>query len=145
MLSGAPIFLFGGVDTNQHRFNDVLSFEIEHRKWTRLDCKGEMPQPRTFHRSVIFDSVMYIFGGFDGQRLNDMYQVRLHQPENPQIVRKRSHRPFSSVSDSFSEPNSFKESRLTSNSSADESFESAQKSDDLQAERARMQKKIRRL
>jgi N-acetylneuraminic acid mutarotase len=71
------MFIFGGVDTNRMRFNDVYQFEIEQRKWRKIETNGELPQSRTFHRSVIIGHVMYVIGGFDGQRLNDLYQIGL--------------------------------------------------------------------
>ena len=36
---------------------------------------GQPPQQRTFHKAVIAQNVMYIVGGFDGSRLNDMYNI----------------------------------------------------------------------
>ena len=57
-----------------------------------------MPQPRTFHRAVIYKSVMYIIGGFDGQRLNDMHHVALlyGDSENKSGRRRVSSRNLSS-------------------------------------------------
>ena len=36
------------------------------------------PSPRTFHRAVILDGYIYILGGYDGSRKNDMYRFPLH-------------------------------------------------------------------
>jgi hypothetical protein len=62
------MIIFGGVDTQQTRFNDIFTYEFEKRKWTKIesDKQGHDPQPRTFHRAVIFGNIMYIIGGFDG-------------------------------------------------------------------------------
>ena len=38
------IFIFGGVDTSQKRFNDLFSYELETRKWQEIDAKGQVPQ-----------------------------------------------------------------------------------------------------
>ena len=38
------IFIFGGVDTSQKRFNDLYSYELETRKWQEIDAKGQIPQ-----------------------------------------------------------------------------------------------------
>jgi hypothetical protein len=61
------------------RYNDIFTYEFEKRKWTKIetDRAGQDPQPRTFHRAVIFGNIMYIIGGFDGQRLNDMHHIAL--------------------------------------------------------------------
>ena len=77
VICGSNLYIFGGVDTNQQRFNDVHQFDIEQRRFSKVETSGEMPQPRTFHRAIIYRNVMYIIGGFDGQRLNDMHHVAL--------------------------------------------------------------------
>ena len=71
------IFIFGGVDTSQVRFNDMFSYEVETRKWTGIETSGIVPKERTFHKAVIFNNIMYVVGGFDGSRLNDMYHIAL--------------------------------------------------------------------
>ena len=71
------IFIFGGVDTSQQRFNDLFSYETETRKWSEIESKGQVPQQRTFHKAVIFSNVMYVVGGFDGSRLNDLFHIAL--------------------------------------------------------------------
>ena len=39
------IFIFGGVDTSQQRFNDLFSYEVENRKWSSIEVTGAvMPQ-----------------------------------------------------------------------------------------------------
>lgn len=45
--------------------------------WKRIIVSGEGPTSRSFHRSVIFEGFMYILGGFDGVRKNDMYRINL--------------------------------------------------------------------
>jgi leucine-zipper-like transcriptional regulator 1 len=71
------IFIFGGVDTQQQRFHDLFSYETETRKWSEIETIGHPPKERTFHKAVIFDNVMYVIGGFDGSRLNDLYHIAL--------------------------------------------------------------------
>lgn len=92
------IFIFGGVDTQQLRFNDLFSYETETRKWQEIETLGLPPKERTFHKAVIFSNVMYIVGGFDGSRLNDIYHIALpgslEEDELAQSVQK--HRPLSS-------------------------------------------------
>lgn len=105
VICGSNIYIFGGVDTNQQRFNDIHQFDIEQRRFTKIDTTGDSPQPRTFHRAIIFKNIMYIIGGFDGQRLNDMHHVALLWSNNDDkqsfssLARRRaSSRPFSSTS-----------------------------------------------
>lgn len=35
------------------------------------------PSARTFHKTVVHEGYMYILGGFDGRRLNDIYRILL--------------------------------------------------------------------
>ena len=50
---------------------------MENRKWSQINVNGVIPQQRTFHKSVIFNNIMYVVGGFDGTRLNDLYHIAL--------------------------------------------------------------------
>ena len=77
VVMNSTIFIFGGVDTSQQRFNDLFSYEVENRKWSCIDTTGVVPQQRTFHKTVIFNNIMYVVGGFDGTRLNDVYHIAL--------------------------------------------------------------------
>ena len=105
VICGSNIYIFGGVDTNQQRFNDIHQFDIDQRRFMKIDTTGDSPQPRTFHRAIIFKNLMYIIGGFDGQRLNDMHHIALLWNNNDDkqsfssLARRRaSSRPFSSAS-----------------------------------------------
>jgi len=92
--------IFGGVDTNSLRFNDLFSYDFEKRKWTQLQAGGQVPQARTFHRAVAFGNIMYVVGGFDGSRLNDLHHIALPislYEEDSESMRRIS-RPGSSAS-----------------------------------------------
>jgi N-acetylneuraminic acid mutarotase len=84
------IIIFGGVDTNQQRFNDLYSFNIEQRSWQAHSVTGHIPQSRTFHKSILIKNVMYIVGGFDGSRLNDLYHIALEKYEDSGRLSVRS-------------------------------------------------------
>lgn len=82
--------IFGGVDVEQKRFNDVFSYDCEKHSWSVYQTLGDIqPQARTFHRAVAYNHIMYILGGFDGSRLNDMHLLPLprdskaHKQESP--------------------------------------------------------------
>jgi hypothetical protein len=38
---------------------------------------GNPPSARTFHQSVMSNGYLYVLGGFDGMKRNDMYRVLL--------------------------------------------------------------------
>jgi hypothetical protein len=82
------------------RFNDLYSYEFEKRKWTCVVVSGIAPQPRTFHRAVMFRNIMYIVGGFDGTRLNDIHHIAIPSNlyEEDSYSMRRISRPASSAS-----------------------------------------------
>lgn len=77
VLCNNKMYIFGGVDTHQQRFDDMFSFDIDKRFWVREAVSGTVPKARTFHRAVSFGNIMYLLGGFDGSRLNDMHNIAL--------------------------------------------------------------------
>eukprot|EP00347_Sterkiella_histriomuscorum_P009022 403342827 len=100
VMCGGSMIVFGGVDTDQQRFNDLFIYEIEKRRWSAIQTTGQQPQPRTFHKTIIFNNIMYVIGGFDGQRLNDLHQIALPQNlyEEDYDQMRRISRPASSAS-----------------------------------------------
>ena len=72
---------FGGVGVGLHYFNDTWSFDISTREWTKLQCTGSIPFPRTDHAAVLVDNLMYVFGGrtsaSDGTALGDLTALNL--------------------------------------------------------------------
>lgn len=89
---GCCMFVFGGVDKRQARFADLCEFNFDTRSWSYVKTFGDPPSARTFHRSVIYGGAMYILGGFDGARRNDMYKIPL--PEQLSREEKRLRRPM---------------------------------------------------
>lgn len=77
------MYIFGGINQGQKRFNDVNEFDFETQTWTRKIAIDQYePTTRTFHQSVILglpnqDSWLYVLGGFDGQKTNDMYRMKV--------------------------------------------------------------------
>jgi len=69
------MFVFGGIDQQQERFNDIIEYNFEANSWSRVVTIGNPPSPRTFHQSIIFQGFLYVLGGFDGMKRNDMYRI----------------------------------------------------------------------
>ena len=47
---------------------------------------GVVPSKRTFHQAVMYlDAYLYIIGGFDGIKLNDVHRILLATPVKPQL------------------------------------------------------------
>ena len=48
------------------------------QSWRRVVVESlEAPSPRTFHKAVLHNNNMYIIGGFDGEKLNDIWKINL--------------------------------------------------------------------
>ena len=83
-----PFFILFGGNLNNEVANDVWIFNSEQQplQWTKLEIKGELPQPRIYHSAAICtyggaNGMMVVFGGRkkNGQNLNDMWGLRKHR------------------------------------------------------------------
>ena len=70
---------FGGYGGSGNFLNDTWSFNVSARKWTKLQCTGSIPSPRSGHAAVLIGDVMYVFGGLapDRTRLGDLAALNL--------------------------------------------------------------------
>lgn len=69
------IFIFGGHYMNEH-LNDMYSYEVQEKTWTKIVLKNNIPRGLRGHTSTFFYDSLYIFGGFDGKkRLNDLFII----------------------------------------------------------------------
>jgi N-acetylneuraminic acid mutarotase len=71
---GSEMIVFGGrIDAGF--CDDLLSYEIEAKKWTEVKSKGEIPKPRSGHSSVVYGNTMIVFGGYgsDFKNKNDLF------------------------------------------------------------------------
>ena len=73
----SSLFVFGGDNKSQTRFSDLLEYNIEKRVWVKKQVTGKIPSSRTFHTAVMQGEYMYILGGFDGKRRNDLHFIKL--------------------------------------------------------------------
>ena len=48
-IIGNSMFIFGGVDKNSTRFDDLLEYNFDKREWKIIETGGQVPTPRTFH------------------------------------------------------------------------------------------------
>jgi N-acetylneuraminic acid mutarotase len=48
-------------------------------EWIKIESDGEVPSKREFHTSLIYKSKLFIFGGYDGKRLNDLYSYSIEK------------------------------------------------------------------
>ena len=101
------IYIFGGCSTNHGRLNDLFEFDLEIRKWTKLnsceDIKG-----RGGSALVAFESsdetkepsLLYVIAGFCGEELDDCYQYNIVEKKwskSVSLPRKLSVFAYSSI------------------------------------------------
>lgn len=75
VASDNSMFVFGGIDQQHERFNDILEFDFNTEVWSKVVTIGNPPSPRTFHQALYYTGCIYIMGGFDGWKRNDMYKI----------------------------------------------------------------------
>ena len=58
------IFLFGGQRSDMTMSNDIYFYNVQSRKWKKINAKGILPSPRAHHSMILVgDSMVMIFGG----------------------------------------------------------------------------------
>ena len=85
----SSMFIFGGIDQNQERFNDINEFNFDSQMWTRVIASGATPSTRTFHETLMFKGVMYVFGGFDGMKRNDIYRILFDEEDKKKNLQEQ--------------------------------------------------------
>ena len=72
------MYVFGGIDQEQERFNDIYQYQFENNTWTKVITMGNQPTKRTFHQSILYaGAYLFVIGGFDGNKRNDMFRIQL--------------------------------------------------------------------
>jgi len=61
------IYLFGGIDDEFRKLNDIFSFNLETKLWKRERTKGTSPSPRCDHVGVTYGNKIIFVGGSDEQ------------------------------------------------------------------------------
>lgn len=57
------MFLFGGFGEGGLIKNDVYTFDLHSSTWELQRPDGIKPKPRAGHTSVLFNNMMFVFGG----------------------------------------------------------------------------------
>jgi len=83
VLHESSIYIFGGYNGSS-RFNDLCEYNLERKRWNRIDAKGAIPSRRFGHSGVVHaaSNRLIIFGGWDGRdTLNDLYEYNMETRE----------------------------------------------------------------
>lgn len=79
---GRRMLLFGG--NNFDAVNELFSFDIGRREWSRVKPEGAPPSKRYGHAAIATtDGRMLIFGGFNGTFLDDVHELTLGDDDEP--------------------------------------------------------------
>jgi hypothetical protein len=76
VVFGDSMFIFGGISSKGSPLDELLEFKFEMQSWSIIQGDGNKPSARSGHSAVVFENVMYIFGGksADDQPLGDLYE-----------------------------------------------------------------------
>lgn len=76
VLHASGIYVFGGYNGSS-RFNDLCGYDLQARRWSRLQATGAVPSRRFGHSGVVHEATnrLIVFGGWDGRdTLNDLFE-----------------------------------------------------------------------
>lgn len=68
------MYIWGGQGSSSQLFNDMWIFKFETEEWYEVFTIGEIPSARYYHSCTIYDSNIWIYGGYNGNdEFSDMY------------------------------------------------------------------------
>jgi NAD-dependent SIR2 family protein deacetylase len=99
---GTSIVVFGGAVCEGGPytfFDDVHVFDIQNRTWTKVDCNGERPSPRSQHSAtLIHDDTIVVIGGYNGTTaFNDVYTLDLNNWSWSRVESKGGPAPITNI------------------------------------------------
>jgi hypothetical protein len=70
---------FGGEvgDNSNVRTNDLWVFSFMTEKWKQYDNLDPEPLARNYHSSIVYESDMIVFGGYNGANMDDLWVLNL--------------------------------------------------------------------
>ena len=68
VCAGECWFVFGGRTVASENMNDLWTFSIEAQIWTRVLVTGDLPPTRRRCGMVVYQNILYIWGGYQGSR-----------------------------------------------------------------------------
>ncbi|KXN92018.1 Tip elongation aberrant protein 1 [Leucoagaricus sp. SymC.cos] len=73
------LILFGG--NGNMRLSDTWAFNTNTRKWSQLQCMGDIPSPRNRTAGAMLDDVMYAIGGCSDSEdaLKDVFALKIRE------------------------------------------------------------------
>jgi N-acetylneuraminic acid mutarotase len=78
------MYIFGGFDESRpaESFNELYSFDFVEKKWSLVQCNGDIPSGRSRCGQFLWKNFLYILGGWDRVRhFTDLYRLNLDTNE----------------------------------------------------------------
>lgn len=75
---GDSMFIFGGINSRQAKFNDQYEYCLTKREWKQIEGYGMLPAPRTFHSLVSSGNQIYLVGGSSEDKQNDVNSMAIY-------------------------------------------------------------------
>jgi hypothetical protein len=69
------LLVFGGLDSNGVRLQDVWAYSIDDQSWVQLEPEGTAPSPRAQHAAFLLGGKMIVYGGDDGSPRDDVWEL----------------------------------------------------------------------
>ncbi|KAJ3392144.1 hypothetical protein HDU92_008621 [Lobulomyces angularis] len=69
-IVGSYLFVLCGHDGNNYS-NQVLLLNLKNFTWETKKILGNFPKQRGYHSAILFDSRIFLFGGYDGSQVFD--------------------------------------------------------------------------
>ena len=77
-------YIFGGRDINESKMNDMYRINLDiseesQDKWEKIDFSGDIPEPVTGHKAVVYEDRLFVFGGVNliEESNNNLYILEL--------------------------------------------------------------------
>ncbi|KXN88574.1 Tip elongation aberrant protein 1 [Leucoagaricus sp. SymC.cos] len=80
------LILFGGWCGSYGQSAETWSFNLNTKRWSQLQCTGDIPSPRSRIAGAVLDDVIYVIAGHSGGVINDVFAFRI----SGEVVRENS-------------------------------------------------------
>ncbi|KNC49026.1 acyl-CoA binding protein [Thecamonas trahens ATCC 50062] len=78
-------YLWGGDGGGGRRFQDLSALNPKTNRWRRVTQSGDVPSARSYHAIARWTpEKLLLFGGFDHSYCDDLYELDLTSPEEPE-------------------------------------------------------------
>jgi N-acetylneuraminic acid mutarotase len=73
VMHQSKMYIVGGYSSQQGYRNDMITYDLETKQVSKIECKGSVPQGRSAHTAVVYNNDIYVFGGWNGGASNNEF------------------------------------------------------------------------